>query len=454
MAFVLALPQSSPFKDMYATEARDPLFSSVGSFNSSGTVRHHNVRSVSTSSLSSVGSLLSISLRRQDENTPARSLSSFNLAHFRSGKSGEEGSTSTSRRTSIASVLSSKRRRESTLVEQNGLRLVDLAESEHEGPYTNGPPSNGDDEQSAASYDHAALDTEPTAAVVEIANDADDAEIAESLDESDAPFRRWLSTLRRKKMPLPVTPRLQRWELDDFDSKLPSPNKRELSRHRKSASHASSSMSFVRSMKSATATFATESVAAISRRSSKLRRAQQSSIITGRDPRSSVDTQRSIMDEAAKQRSRKRRDKIEELIRSEESYVADLKALSNAYFTLLGHHMGTTSFARTSAQKTMAELLHLHDDLLGRLHNVVPFAEYDQSVARQPKRIAMHTRWHSVDVVPTRSPPQHSRLATIRQGRRSLNIGRSSEEELVALRCSPQIAAKVARVFSSVVWVR
>lgn len=35
------------------------------------------------------------------------------------------------------------------------------------------------------------------------------------------------------------------------------------------------------------------------------------------------------MDEAAKQRSKKRRDKLEELIRSEESYVADLKALLN-----------------------------------------------------------------------------------------------------------------------------
>jgi hypothetical protein len=35
------------------------------------------------------------------------------------------------------------------------------------------------------------------------------------------------------------------------------------------------------------------------------------------------------MDEGARQRARKRREKLEELIRTEESYVADVKALSN-----------------------------------------------------------------------------------------------------------------------------
>jgi hypothetical protein len=36
-----------------------------------------------------------------------------------------------------------------------------------------------------------------------------------------------------------------------------------------------------------------------------------------------------MLDDAAKQRSRKRRAKLEELIRTEENYVADLKSLSN-----------------------------------------------------------------------------------------------------------------------------
>jgi len=126
-----------------------------------------------------------------------------------------------------------------------------------------------------------------------------------------------------------VTPRSQRWTLDDFERKVASPTKRRPARHEKSSSYASST-GFVTAVRSATATIASASVATISRRNSRLRRAQQhSSVLSGSDPRPSVDTQRSIIDEAARQRSRKRREKLEELIRTEESYVADLKALSN-----------------------------------------------------------------------------------------------------------------------------
>lgn len=144
-------------------------------------------------------------------------------------------------------------------------------------------------------------------------------------------FRRWVSTLRRKRLqkPAPVTPRKQRWALDDFEIKQPSSPKQRPLRHQRNASN-TSSMGFVTAVKSATATLASASIATVSRRNSKLRRARQhSSLFSGCDPRPSVDTQRSIVDEAARQRSRKRREKVEELIRTEEGYVADLKALSN-----------------------------------------------------------------------------------------------------------------------------
>lgn len=120
-----------------------------------------------------------------------------------------------------------------------------------------------------------------------------------------------------------------------------------------------------------------------------------------------------------------------------------------AYFTLLGHQPSAASFARTSARKNIADILHLHDELLGDLHNAVPFAEYDQSVAKateQTKR-SSHARWHSVDVIPARSAPRVSVLTTIRQGRRSLNISRSTDEEPVVLCCAPQVVADVVQVF-------
>ena len=123
-----------------------------------------------------------------------------------------------------------------------------------------------------------------------------------------------------------------------------------------------------------------------------------------------------------------------------------------AYFTILSHQPTTVSFARNSAQKNISDILHLHDDLLGDLHRIVPFAEYDQRTARAFPEVPLarsHTRWHSVDVVPTRGSPARSRLATVRQGRRSLNISRSSEQEHLMLRCSPQIVAAVANTFLS-----
>lgn len=125
-----------------------------------------------------------------------------------------------------------------------------------------------------------------------------------------------------------------------------------------------------------------------------------------------------------------------------------------AYFTLLGHQPTSAGFARASAQKNMSQILHLHDDLLGHLHRIVPFAEYDQHAAKAQTDSALarsHTRWHSVDVVPPRATPIRSKLASIRQHRRSLNISRSSGDDEVMLRCSPQIVAAVAKLFAEFV---
>ena len=153
-------------------------------------------------------------------------------------------------------------------------------------------------------------------------------EDATSDEEPQKPFQRWVSTLRRRKrqqtVPL-VTSRSERWCLDDFDPAVLSPR----SPHARSDS-GTSSIGIIAGVKSATVTLASVSIAPLSRRASKWRRTHnRSSILSASDPRPSVDTQRSILDEAGKLRSRKRREKLEELIRTEESYVADLKALSN-----------------------------------------------------------------------------------------------------------------------------
>lgn len=132
-----------------------------------------------------------------------------------------------------------------------------------------------------------------------------------------------------------------------------------------------------------------------------------------------------------------------------------------AYFTLLGHHHPTSTlrFARPAAQATIAKILYLHDELLGALYRVVPFAEYDQQLAKGSTRGALrkplHTRWHSVDIVPGHprviSPKRGALVTAVRQSRRSLNLSRSDEGESAVVRCAPQIIAAVATVFKSYV---
>lgn len=132
---------------------------------------------------------------------------------------------------------------------------------------------------------------------------------------------------------------------------------------------------------------------------------------------------------------------------------------NQAYFTLLGHHHPTSTlrFARPAAQATIAKMLYLHDELLGALYRVVPFAEYDQQLAKSSSRPRkpVHTRWHSVDIVPGHPgviSPKRGTLATaIRQSRRSLNLSRSDEGDNAILRCAPQVIAAVASIFKTYV---
>jgi hypothetical protein len=171
--------------------------------------------------------------------------------------------------------------------------------------------------------------------------------VKSSLSESmePRPFRRWLSTLRRRRAqdPKTVVPRKERWTLDDFDTM---PDKNELprgSRHRKSNSH-SSSLAFVTAVKSATATLASASIAAISSLGAGGSPGSDRDLLSPRhDLRPSIDGVLSAMDTSARLRSSKRREKLEELIRTEESYVADLKALSDVSTQLSPCISSTTS---------------------------------------------------------------------------------------------------------------
>lgn len=152
------------------------------------------------------------------------------------------------------------------------------------------------------------------------------------------PFRRWMRSLRYRspsKSPArtnSLTVRQERWSLDDFDDKPaadpPSSHNRKQSGHKKTSSWSSSGL--VTAVKSATVGLAA-SQSPKGKRLSLLRNRQRSSGTSQATVRGSTDSQVSprIMDDAAWERARQRRRAIEELVDSEESYVADLKVLDN-----------------------------------------------------------------------------------------------------------------------------
>lgn len=334
MTTVLSLSASSPLREPQSQHSCGRSWSSIGSANSSGTVQHHRLRSLSGSSFSSLASLWTPSFRRHDEGTPPRSpsLRDLTLRRMTSSSDRRSESGSYSRRTSVASILSSRLRSEPTLApEQNEPRLLDLVEND-------GELSEVEEDEHSFVVEEAEDDILPSrdaphdsispAPAVSNSTGAEFDCSGDTIEPSG--LRRWLSTLRRRKIQgqPKATPRLQRLKLDEQGVQSTSPAKR-CSRHKVSGSQGSS-LAFVTAVKSATATLASVSIASVSRGTAPWRRGhQRSSLISGSDLRPSLDSQRSILDEPAKLRSRKRREKLEELIQTEESYVADVKVLAN-----------------------------------------------------------------------------------------------------------------------------
>jgi hypothetical protein len=151
------------------------------------------------------------------------------------------------------------------------------------------------------------------------------------------PFRRWLSTLRRRHIHRQKKHTSERSQLSfEFESQdsdeLPLSSRHQESQHRISESM-SSSMGCITAIKSASVTVASTSIAPRSDNGchTQCRIGNRSSHHS--DIRRSLDSHRGplgpIVDERAWLRSLQRRKIVEELIASEEGYIADLKVLVN-----------------------------------------------------------------------------------------------------------------------------
>lgn len=153
--------------------------------------------------------------------------------------------------------------------------------------------------------------------------------------EQKKPFRKWMSTIRRRAA-------LRHMVMGVFDdplqsSRLPAivPRSRR-GGHRYSSS--GSSYGFVASVKSATVSMATASILARSRRTTL--RSSQAHSRTDRSSRASTSGNRAsedssclerslVIDKAVVERSLQRRRILEELINTEESYIGDVRFLMN-----------------------------------------------------------------------------------------------------------------------------
>lgn len=259
------------------------------------------------------------------------------------------------------------------------------------------------------------------------------------IEQSPTPFHRWMRTLRRRGLgqPVPVTD-------DDLVPRPFSANGlpgrlNGGGHHRQSSS--GSSFGFVETVKTASASLASGSIFARSRRTSM--RSSRSKTHTDLSSRASMSSNRcsedsagldkpQVLDRATVERSLQRRRILEELISTEEGYIGDVRFLMNVYVTILVSLPTMPSGLRSSINRNLADIIELHEELLGELHRAVPYSEYTQM--NIPPHSKHHTHGHnrirSLDVVPEN------------------NGSMSWLETVPGMVAEPSVVADVAQVFT------
>ncbi|KAF5622738.1 hypothetical protein F25303_11979 [Fusarium sp. NRRL 25303] len=257
------------------------------------------------------------------------------------------------------------------------------------------------------------------------------------------PFSRWMKSLHRRvsqrdygNVWSPDTG----WENLECSGTHQRSVRRRLSRR---LSSSGSSLGFIEAVQSASISIASASAISRSHRHHRLsncrsrtERSSRASLSAPRFSEDSIPFEKVSIDIAAVQRSLRRRQIIEELISTEESYIGDIRFLIHTYINLLAALPTLPERLRSSINHNLDQILQLHEEILGELHRVVPDSEYSQadhliassSKSNNPK--TGHRRWSSLDMV------------SWDQG--SLQL---LEKEPGVL-SEPQVAADAAKIFS------
>lgn len=278
--------------------------------------------------------------------------------------------------------------------------------------------------------------------------------LEKSLGRTATNFRRWASTFRHKRGEYrqKVDTQIAKSEqLTETTSKLSRPPLRH-NWHRKRTSNASSR--FVATVQTASLSNDSTSVIPRSRGYSRVsdtrvNRSSDTRINQSSDPRSSLDSQKpsSICsaDEGALRRALKRRHILQEVLSSEESYVADLKALHNLFATLLASIPTISAQTRNSIQRNVTEMLHLHEQIVDELHRASLRAtsrEWKSITSPLRRGTKRHRKWQSLDARSFQpSAPMFSRTEVPRDKMNVCSRGSST------FRADPVAAADFARVY-------
>lgn len=102
------------------------------------------------------------------------------------------------------------------------------------------------------------------------------------------------------------------------------------------------------------------------------------------------------------------------------------------YVTFLASIPSVSPKLRISIHRNLNEIVELHEELLGGLHNVVPHSEYtqdDTAQVLQTPPTPKHHRWRSLDAVPKDA------------------VDTSWLRDIPGMVAEPKVAADVAKVF-------
>ncbi|RFU72294.1 round spore [Trichoderma arundinaceum] len=260
------------------------------------------------------------------------------------------------------------------------------------------------------------------------------------------PFHKWMQTIHRRARHRhtlsdgsisSLRPRV----VSDIHSRT---NGWRRSHYRQSSS--GSSFAFVSAVRSASASLASVSAVARSRRnttrSQGFSTTERSSRASLTGPRASEDSSfletHSLADLASLERSLQRRRVLEELISTEEGYIGDIRFLMNVYVTILAALPSICVGLRSSINQNLTEIVKLHEELLGELHRAVPHSEYTQvavssSLSPLPNadglRAHSHRRWSSLGTIPDKNMKARWLL------------------KAPGMLSDPQVAAEVSKVF-------